>query len=263
MENKPVLVFIHGYAVGSWYYDDFKNYFEKLGYRCYAANLPFHDVHPNKKHDEVGKLSLKDYIDHLEKEILAIGEKCILVGHSLGGLLAQHLANRGLADDLVLLQPAAPKDISMIVPRYAHHHAGPLTAALSKKPFKYSFKSAKALFFNGLSEQAAVDLYHKTVFESGQVMYDIITHQQPEIRTENIKGKVLCIAGSQDKGCTPKIVHKISKKYGEKSTYKEFVNRGHEIVIEDNWEEVADYIDHWLKANILDNTHSASNLQAA
>ena len=149
------------------------------------------------------------------------------MGHSLGGLLAQHLANRGLAKDVVLLQPVAPKDISMVTLKYLHRHIGPLGAAFSGKPFKYSFNAAKALFFNGLSDQEAVDLFHRTVYESGQVMYELLMRQQPDIHPENIKGKVLCIAGSNDRGCTPKIAQRISQKYGEKSTYKEFVNRGH------------------------------------
>ena len=255
MNAKPILFFIHGYSVGSWYFDDFRRYFETLGYQTYAPNLPYHDVHPNKKLDKVGKLGMKDYLDHLELELLAIGEKCVLIGHSLGGLLAQHLVSRGGADDMILLQPAAPKDISMITPRYVHHHAGPLAAAIARKPFKYSYKSARALYFNGMDEQAAVDLFHKTVYESGQLMYEIITHQQPDIYAENLNGNVLCIAGSKDRGCTPKIVQQIAKKYGDKATYKEFVNRGHEIVVEDNWEEVADYVDNWLKQN---NTGSLS-----
>ena len=73
MNDKPVLVFIHGYSVGSWYFDDFKKYFESLGYKCHAPNLPYHDLHPNKKVEDVGKLGICDYLDHLEEQINAIG----------------------------------------------------------------------------------------------------------------------------------------------------------------------------------------------
>lgn len=151
MKQKSALFFIHGYAVGSWYFDSFAAYFKQLGYTCYAPNLPLHDVHPFKK-----------------------------------------------------------------------------------------------------IEQQAVDLYHRTVYESGQVMYEILTHQQAPIDADNIQGKVLAIAGSQDRGCTPQIVQKIAKKYAEKATYKEFVGRGHEIVVEQGWEEVAAYIHDWVQRNVTE-----------
>ncbi len=263
MTDKPVLFFIHGYAVGNWYFDQFKAFFEQQGYTCYAPTLPLHDVPPNKKEAAVAKLGLKDYIDHLEKEILKVDTTPVLIGHSLGGLLVQHLANRGLARDLVLLQPAAPRDISMVTLSQVHHHFGPIVNALVRQPFKYSYAAARHLFFNNMSAQAGLDLYNKTVYESGKVMFELLTHQQPAIDPNNIKGKVLAIAGSEDRGCTPKIVKKIALKYGDKSTYKEFSKRGHEIVIEEGWEEVAEYISQWLNSNIIGSTQQDSHVQAS
>lgn len=52
-------------------------------------------------------------------------------------------------------------------------------------------------------------------------------------------------------------------KYGDKSTYKEFVNRGHEIVIEDGWEEVAGFIQSWLNENVINMDNSNDQLSAA
>ena len=258
MGNKPTLVFIHGYAVGGWYFDDFKAFFESLGYNCHAPTLPFHDVHPAIRNADISELGINDYVDFLEKEILALNTTPVLVGHSLGGLLAQHLANRGLADDLILLQPAAPADISMITPSQAIYHASPIVKAFRNQPFKYPYKAARHLFFNAMSEQAALDLYHRTVYESPKVMREILTHQQAPIDPDNINGRLLVIAGSRDRGCTPAIVRKIADKYGEKSSYKEFAGRGHEIVIEEGWQDVANHMHQWLQHNRSTSTLSAT-----
>jgi pimeloyl-ACP methyl ester carboxylesterase len=50
---------------------------------------------------------LLDYAETLEREIRRFDEKPIVMGHSMGGLLAQILAARGLAKAVVLLTPAS------------------------------------------------------------------------------------------------------------------------------------------------------------
>ena len=59
----------------------------------------------------MGTTSLLDYAADLEREILALPERPVIIGHSMGGLLAQILAARGLCSRLVCLTPAAPRGI--------------------------------------------------------------------------------------------------------------------------------------------------------
>ena len=103
---------IHGMWGGPWYWENYKHVFEQQGYRCVAATLPFHDMAPDDVPDpRLGTCSLLDYAAAMEQEIRRMGLKPIVVGHSMGGLLAQILGSRGLAKALVLLSPASPAGI--------------------------------------------------------------------------------------------------------------------------------------------------------
>ena len=103
---------IHGMWGGPWYWENYKHVFEQQGYRCIAATLPFHDMAPGDVPDpRLGTCSLLDYAAAIEQEIRRIGLKPIIVGHSMGGLLAQILGSRGLAKALVLLSPSSPAGI--------------------------------------------------------------------------------------------------------------------------------------------------------
>ena len=87
---------IHGMWGGRWNFDNFKGFFEKEGYRCVAATLRHHNVDPKTAPDpRLGTTSLLDYAADLEREIRALGTKPIVIGHSMGGLLAQMLGSRG------------------------------------------------------------------------------------------------------------------------------------------------------------------------
>jgi pimeloyl-ACP methyl ester carboxylesterase len=60
--------------------------------------------------------SLLDYAEDLEMEIRQLDIPPISMGHSMGRLLAQILASRGLAEALVLLTPAPPNGIMALKP---------------------------------------------------------------------------------------------------------------------------------------------------
>ena len=103
------IVMIHGMWGTGWYWENFKRFFEGKGYHCVVPTLRFHDMDPKGLPDpRLGTTSLLDYAADLEKLIRELHATPILMGHSMGGLLAQILGSRGLAKALVLLTPASP-----------------------------------------------------------------------------------------------------------------------------------------------------------
>ena len=89
--SKTVML-IHGMWGGPWYFEKFKNHFTAKGYRCITPILRHHDVDPNETPDPalgMGTTGLLDNAADLEAEISKLEEKPVLIGHSMGGLLAE------------------------------------------------------------------------------------------------------------------------------------------------------------------------------
>ena len=103
------IFFIHGMWGGGWYWEKHRRFLEDRGFTCIAPTLRHHDMDPRDTPDPgLGTTSLLDYAQDLEQEIETLGVKPVLIGHSMGGLLAQILGARGLARALVLMTPAPP-----------------------------------------------------------------------------------------------------------------------------------------------------------
>src|SRR5438046_3610394 len=85
---RPIL-FLHGMWGGSWMWDHYLSFFAGRGYTGYALNLRGH--HGSKPVDDIGRVPFADYLAHPRAVAASIGDP-IIVGHSMGGLLAQKLA---------------------------------------------------------------------------------------------------------------------------------------------------------------------------
>ncbi len=86
---------IHGMWCGPWIWDNYRRVFEAEGYHCVTTTLPYHAMDPRGVPDpRLGTASLLDYAEALEQEVKQLGAKPILMGHSMGGLLAQILGTR-------------------------------------------------------------------------------------------------------------------------------------------------------------------------
>jgi pimeloyl-ACP methyl ester carboxylesterase len=90
---------IHGAWLSSNSWDNFADYFRN---RSFAVTVPEWP----RKHgevaemradaDEIEGLGLPEIVDHYEKEIKALDEPPVLIGHSFGGLIVELLLDRGL-----------------------------------------------------------------------------------------------------------------------------------------------------------------------
>ena len=105
MSKAPVLM-IHGAFCGPWSLQGLKDRFAAAGRAVTAPCLRFHDRNPPPA--ALGTTGLLDYAADLEEEIAALERPPVLVGHSMGGLLAQMLAARMEIAALILLAPSAP-----------------------------------------------------------------------------------------------------------------------------------------------------------
>jgi pimeloyl-ACP methyl ester carboxylesterase len=247
------ILMIHGmWGTGS-YWENFKDFFEGKGYRCVVPTLRFHDMDPNGVPDpRLGTTSLLDYAEDLEKLIREIHVVPILMGHSMGGLLAQILGGRGLAKALVLLTPASPHGIIALKPSVIKSFwSGLKTWGFWKKSFRQTFAEAEYSMLKMMPPESRRSIYDKFVYESGRAAFEIgfwLFDSKGAARVDESKVTcpVLIVGGEEDRITPVSVTRKIAEKYKRVATYKEFPNHAHWVIAEPGWQQIAAYIEGWL-----------------
>ena len=249
---SKTLFMIHGMWGGGWYWDKFQSYFEAKGYRCVTPYLRHHDIKPDALPPPgLGSTSLLDYAEDLEREIKKLDEKPILMGHSMGGLLAQILAARDLAGAAVLITPASPAGIMAITPSVLKCFTEVLFRwGFWKNPHKLSYEKAVYAMMEKLPEEERRYIYERSVWESGRAATEIafwfLGVRGARVDASKVTCPLLFVSGSEDHITPAKVVRKTSQKYGPSCTYREYAGHAHYVIREPGWEKAAADIGTWL-----------------
>jgi non-heme chloroperoxidase len=251
---NQTIIMIHGMWGGRWYWENYKKYFEAEGYKCIVPTLRYHDVNPKSAPPkELGTTSILDYAADLEELIKEIGGQPIIIGHSMGGLIAQILASRGLASTAVLLCPASPSGILALTPSVIKSFRSVLFRwAFWKTPMRQTFEEAVYSMLHLLPPEQQKQTYARFVYESGRAAFEIgfwllDKKKATQVNEKKVTCPVLVIAGAEDRITPAAVVRKVHEKYGDLSTFREFSNHAHWIMGEPKWEESAEFIHDWLK----------------
>jgi non-heme chloroperoxidase len=251
---SQVIVMIHGMFGGSWCWDHYRDFFEHKGYTCLTPVLRYHDCDPHDEpHPLLGSVSLLDYADDLEKEIRKLDARPIIMGHSMGGLIAQILGSRGLGKSLVLLTPAAPAGVLAIKPSVVKSISGSMIKwGFWRKPIQSTFESTSYSALHLLSEKRRREVFSRFVHESGRAAFEIgfwfiDSRKAAYIDEKKIDCPVIVVAGAEDRITPASVNRKIAHKYKAVATYMEFPNHAHWIFGEPGWETVAGHIYLWLQ----------------
>ena len=256
IKGKPMnetIVMIHGMWGAGWVWENYKKFFEQKGYRCVTPTLRFHDMDPNDTpNPQLGTTSLLDYAEDLEKEIHKLDGMPILMGHSMGGLLAQILGSRGLAKALILLSPAWPHGILALKPSVIKSFWSTITTwGFWKKPMRQTFDEAVYSIMHLLPAEEQKGAFDKFVYESGRASSEIglwlfDSNGAAKVDESKVTCPVLVIAGAEDRITPASVSQKVANKYKAVSTYKEFINHAHWVIGESGWQEIAEYTSDWL-----------------
>jgi len=108
----PTLLFLHGAAGAAWMWaEHLMPALAAEGWSCLALSFRGHGRSPGA--DRLQELGLDDYADDVRSVLSAIDGPVILVGHSLGGLVAQRLLLHPSVRGLVLLASVPPEGLAM------------------------------------------------------------------------------------------------------------------------------------------------------
>jgi len=249
-KEKPTLIFIHGILESSWTFYKWKEKVRLLGYKALFPDLPF-------KEGPAAVSSIDIYIDFV-KDLVKKNSKgpksVVLVGHSLGGLIAQVIAtdvdSRGYIKSVVCLNSAPPAGIFLLDKwtfRLLFMH--PITYVWKifvKKLITINKDDARRLFFNRLSEHEAEEAYGKLHKEPGIIARDIFM-QKVKINPKALRSPVLVIGSYSDRITPWDMQKEISKFYGKRAKSKRF-DGGHMLTIEKHSEKILDYIIEFIES---------------
>jgi len=250
---QPV-VFVHGLWLLPSSWDDWRSLFEGHGFVALAPGWPDDPATVTEARRDPSVFAHKgvgDITEHFAEVIRALDRKPIVIGHSFGGLITQKLAGMGLTKVAIAIDPAPFRGV-LPLPVSALRAALPAlgnplnygrAVALTRSQFRFAFG-------NAVSEDESNRLYDEySVAGSGKPLFQAAVANfnpgsETKVDTENPqRGPLLIISGEKDNTVPWAIANASYKRYKENLNVTEIVEipgRGHSLVIDDGWHEVAE-----------------------
>lgn len=250
MERTAFL--IHGAFGGPWTMQPLAEALRPRGWDCRLPTLRHHAGEPGDEAALIG-LSIADYCDDLEAVLRALPDQAVLIGHSMGGVIAQKLAAKGLARAVVLLNSSV---ISGILPGTAAERdlgKGLMAAgAFWERSLRMDFETLQRFALNTLEPAHQRRVFAQLGPESGRAIFEFLfwmfdTQETTNIETDAVTCPLLVVSGTQDKGVSTDVARQIAARYGDKATLHLAEGCGHYIVQDARFPEVAKVIGDWME----------------
>jgi len=250
---KAPILFVHGAFCRGEAWAGWRRHFEALGYRTYAPDLRHHEAAAGPQPDpRLAGTSLRDYAADLERQIETIGETPIVIGHSMGGLLAQMLAAKGRVRTAILLAPSTPWGIPPATTDLALAALGLIKAgSFWDMALVPAFDIAAQNSLNRLSPDAQREVFRWFVPESGRALFEILywaldLERTSEVDERAIDCRMLALTGEDDLIAPPQVLSALARKYAPLLETRALPGHAHWLLTEPGWEAVADGIADWL-----------------
>lgn len=250
----PTLLMIHGAFAGGWSFASLQGYFRDRGYRCLAPDLRHHGGERGPSvHPELATLSMRDYLKDLVRLVESLDEPPIVIGHSIGGLLAQMLAARQPLKGAILLAPSAPWGV---LASSLLEFAGASSLFLNGTPWEMAlmpvYQVAADYTFDRLSLQERHELFAKLGPESGRATFEVLhwpldPHRSTFVFPRDVDCPLLTLVGTRDRVNPPETVRRIARRYRRRSDYVTLEGMSHWLLTEPGWDEMAGIMADWIE----------------
>ena len=248
---KPPLLFVHGGYCDAWCWEPyFLPFFAARGYPAYALSLRGHGS--SGGHDSLFVAGLEDYVADVRHVMAQLPSAPVLIGHSMGATIVERVITMQAVRAAALLAPIPPAGLGPVAgrllawqPEYlvnmqrldAPHLAGDIMVAL--RPMYFSDKVAPAILAEAMEHLGV---------ESPRAIFDLTLRMRdpkPFAAT-----KLMVLGAKDDRIATPSDVNATALLYGIDPLI--VPGLAHMMMLERDWETVADPLLKWLATGVGD-----------
>ena len=261
------IVLINGLWMSPLAWEGWKERFESRGHNVLAPGWPGvddRDVQAIREDPSALEgLGLEEVTDHYEAIVRGLDAPPIIMGHSFGGLITQILLDRGLgaagvgvsASPFKGIVALAPSTLRVVMSGGLKNPFGKgRTVMVTPEQFRYAFT-------NALDDAEAAEVYARLPIPgpARPLFQAAFANVNPNAVTKvnyknDDRAPLLLIAAGKDHVIPVSVSKAALKRYGKseaKTELKVYPDRGHEIVGEPGWEDVADHALDWAEQHAV------------
>ena len=259
MSGTKHVVLIHGAWGRGYSWGPARTAFEERGYTVHTPTLRHHELPLRDGAMKIAPLSMRDYTDDLVAFVDSLDAPPLLVGHSLGGLLAQLVAARTRHSGVVAACPAPSPGVFAPTPTTLRSF-GSLFGRLYLPPrpwakplYPPTWQRFRRWIANTQTEETARELFADLVFDSGRAYCELLfpfldRGKATTVNFAAVTTPVLAIGGECDRTVAPQVARKTAARYG-RGTYVEIPHSDHFVFFGDALTATMGHIDDWIARN--------------
>jgi pimeloyl-ACP methyl ester carboxylesterase len=229
--GRPPLLMVHGMAHAAWCYgENWVPAAAEAGWPAYALSLRGHGGSGGARH--LRTTTTRDYVHDVMQTIIELPEPPVLIGHSMGAIVAQLVAERYPLRGLVLLTPAP-----------MHSAVGDLVAIAKDRPADLgraivgqTLSMEPDILFEGLDPATARAYSDRTSVESPLVQWELLLRRT----VGPVRCPVLVVGTPSDRLVRPADVQRTADSYGVEPVW--FPGIGHDVMLDAGWDRVLDTV---------------------
>ena len=258
MSDTKHVVLIHGTWCRGDSWAATRAAFEERGYTVHTPTLRHHELPLQEGAMKIAPLSMRDYTDDLVALVDSLDSPPLIVGLSLGGLLAQLVAARTRHAGVVAACPLAaagfipnPTTLRAAVSLVGRHYLQPRPWA--KPLYPTTWQRFRRWLANAQTEEVAREFFADLVCESGRAYCEaafpfLDRGKATTVNFAAVTTPVLVIRGEYDRAIVPQVPQWTAARY-QRGAYVDIPRSDHLVFFGDALPVTMGHIDDWIARN--------------
>ena len=243
--GKPPLILLHGAWHAAWCWDgNFREFFAQAGFAVHTPDLRGHGTRADE--GPMWRHRVRDYVADVEAILAHLDRPPLIIAHSMGGFVVQHLLTKGT--DL------AGAGLLASIPAYGASQASLswlrsnpwqfLTAGLSPTLRQDPLTAAKLFLGSEADEQQIAHLAENIGPASYLAFLDALLLDLPKRPKRDLP--VCVVGGGQDQLFPPKAQRALAKRL--KGSCHIIPGAPHNMMMTQHWETAAQHFLNWANS---------------